>query len=567
MSVKIHIITPYEAMLPLIEKCAYHIPGLQLTYEVGDLENGVKKAIIAESNGIDIIISRGGTARLIEKEVSIPIIDMKLSGYDILRTLTLAANLNEKTAFVGFPSITENALSIIDLLNLPIKIYTISGSDEVVPLIIQLKNEEYKQIIGDVVTCKNATIFGLNGLLLHSGEETILSAIEEAIDLHKNIKKVEGNKFILLEWMEKKYNNLFVTNGNKIIYRKLNDFDDIPINKKLIQQLKQNTLKNEGYFETHLNIEGKFIHVELTEIILDIEKYYVYSLETDKDTIKDIPGINFKSNTIEMDWLDNLTIINMQEDSIMKAINENLIIALIDEKKSGSSYYIRHVQKKYFNREQQIEINFEEIELVYLKDIKLENVGIVVFKNLSGLLMNNQIINFLSRVLENNSLPIFLFDSGVNDWMNQFDFIKINIPSIKENKSDFEKITIKYISHYHQKYGTLPVGIKNEAMQILFGTKRITKFEYLRMIIKESVMREETYTLTEVTVKDTIKQLSSDNRLPDPNNINIFGTLEEIEREIILKVVEDENFNQTKAAKRLGINRATLWRKLKDFNV
>ena len=41
------------------------------------------------------------------------------------------------------------------------------------------------------------------------------------------------------------------------------------------------------------------------------------------------------------------------------------------------------------------------------------------------------------------------------------------------------------------------------------------------------------------------------------------GSLENIEKKIIEKVLEEEEFNQTKAAKRLNINRSTLWRKLK----
>lgn len=46
--------------------------------------------------------------------------------------------------------------------------------------------------------------------------------------------------------------------------------------------------------------------------------------------------------------------------------------------------------------------------------------------------------------------------------------------------------------------------------------------------------------------------------------IDISGTLEEIERQVITKVLEDEGMNQSRAAKRLGINRSTLWRKLKE---
>lgn len=40
--------------------------------------------------------------------------------------------------------------------------------------------------------------------------------------------------------------------------------------------------------------------------------------------------------------------------------------------------------------------------------------------------------------------------------------------------------------------------------------------------------------------------------------------LAHIERDIIRLVLEEEGDNQPKAAKRLGINRSTLWRKLRE---
>ncbi|WP_198430827.1 helix-turn-helix domain-containing protein, partial [Rhodococcus rhodochrous] len=49
------------------------------------------------------------------------------------------------------------------------------------------------------------------------------------------------------------------------------------------------------------------------------------------------------------------------------------------------------------------------------------------------------------------------------------------------------------------------------------------------------------------------------------SGIDISGkTLEEIEREVIWRVLQEEGQNQSEAAKRLGINRSTLWRKLKQ---
>lgn len=44
--------------------------------------------------------------------------------------------------------------------------------------------------------------------------------------------------------------------------------------------------------------------------------------------------------------------------------------------------------------------------------------------------------------------------------------------------------------------------------------------------------------------------------------LSLNGTLDEITDRIIMKVLQEEDMNQTKAAKRLGISRATLWRRI-----
>ncbi|MSS96026.1 winged helix-turn-helix transcriptional regulator [Eubacterium sp. BL-380-WT-2B] len=46
--------------------------------------------------------------------------------------------------------------------------------------------------------------------------------------------------------------------------------------------------------------------------------------------------------------------------------------------------------------------------------------------------------------------------------------------------------------------------------------------------------------------------------------LNLDQPLEDIERDIITILLKQENHNQSKVAKRLGISRSTLWRKLKN---
>lgn len=73
-------------------------------------------------NNYDVILSRGGTAKLIRSAVDLPVAEISISGYDILRTIKLAQNYSGKFAIAGFSSITENAHMICDLLQYDIDI-------------------------------------------------------------------------------------------------------------------------------------------------------------------------------------------------------------------------------------------------------------------------------------------------------------------------------------------------------------------------------------------------------------------------------------------------------------
>ncbi|MEW9033857.1 MAG: PrpR N-terminal domain-containing protein, partial [Planifilum fimeticola] len=122
MRVKAFGIAPYAGLKRLMEELAKEDPEMDLVVEQGDLEEGVDIARQAEKEGYELVISRGGTASLIREAVSIPVAEIPVSGYDMLRVLTLLKDYRGEVAIVGFPNITRGAAVICDLLNLPVHI-------------------------------------------------------------------------------------------------------------------------------------------------------------------------------------------------------------------------------------------------------------------------------------------------------------------------------------------------------------------------------------------------------------------------------------------------------------
>ena len=62
---------------------------------------------------------------MIGKVTHIPVIEISLSVYDILRAMKLAENYSDKYAVVGFPGITGSAHLLCDLLQYKLDIVTI----------------------------------------------------------------------------------------------------------------------------------------------------------------------------------------------------------------------------------------------------------------------------------------------------------------------------------------------------------------------------------------------------------------------------------------------------------
>lgn len=80
-------IAPYDGMRTAMEQAAQAYPNVEMDIYTGDLEDG--QAIVQQMppNSYDCIISRGGTAALIRQVTDLPVVDIHISVYDVLRTL------------------------------------------------------------------------------------------------------------------------------------------------------------------------------------------------------------------------------------------------------------------------------------------------------------------------------------------------------------------------------------------------------------------------------------------------------------------------------------------------
>lgn len=174
-------IAPYEEMRALMSSLAEEYPQIQLTLFVGDREQGLEIAKRSFHGGYDVVVSRGGTASLLREGLTLPVIEVEVSMYDILSTLKLAQGLTGRAAMLTAANIARSARTLCELLECPIDLYTYDTEESIEATLEQLQRQHYQAVLCDMVADTTAKRLGMDSFLITSSAESIRKAFDQAI--------------------------------------------------------------------------------------------------------------------------------------------------------------------------------------------------------------------------------------------------------------------------------------------------------------------------------------------------------------------------------------------------
>ncbi|WEG13468.1 PrpR N-terminal domain-containing protein [Pullulanibacillus sp. KACC 23026] len=556
-------IAPYAAMEPLIMDCLRDENGLDLRIKVGNLQEGVALAKEAEEQGVDVIISRGGTAKLIGEAIDLPVIDVPVSGYDMLRVLTIANDFPRKKAIVGFPNITLGAKAIIDLLEIPIDTFTINDEAETEPLLAQLKQEGYELIMGDVVTFEAANKLGLLGILIQSGREAILDAFKEAKMVSKWLVKrkqeIDGLRTLLQVTAG---DFMVLSEAGEVVYEQWKTFSERPFSPQSVTFLsdakKREVVQTDGTNGEHLKLVKTKVETERGTLLV-CECTRLKHAEAAEELLK----VNVISRPMVIHQSEAMT-------TCLNMINRYLSydqFALIGQRGTGKELIAQYIHFHKFQgnglfasvkAEDAIRLKLEQIDpdilTLYIHSIELLDE-----------LLRDELGRRLAALKDSGKVLIFSTIEEASLWevkIYKDDIIRIPIPALAERKEDLKELVTSFILHFNQTLGTSAVRINDKGLALLSHYHWPGNVEELRAVIKDAVLMENEYVIQEQLIKRLLERKQAESA--DVPLDLLSGSLESIEKRIIEKVLEQEGYNQTKAAKRLQINRSTLWRKLKS---
>jgi PAS domain S-box-containing protein len=185
LDVNIAFISPYKKLADRYREICEQLGENHEVY-IGDLQEGVEIAKELKKKGIDAIVSRGGTALAISEVFeNIPVIEIQVTGFDLIRILNEARQESKHIAIVGFEPFTYGIDGLANIMDINIEVHTLkkewyNQKDKIKSELLSIKNKGFNCIVGDNISVKITKEMNLKAFLIRSGREAITKAILEA---------------------------------------------------------------------------------------------------------------------------------------------------------------------------------------------------------------------------------------------------------------------------------------------------------------------------------------------------------------------------------------------------
>jgi len=608
--------------------------------KIGDLEEGARQAVELEEQGaIDVVISRGGTAIAIKKKVTnLPVVEVQVSGFDLIRVLHQARQETNKVAIVGFYPFTYGIKDLGEIMNVNLKILTLNENWYEHPFYIEkklkkIKMQGYDWVVGDNISVKVAKQLGMNALLIKSGKEALMQSILEAervaevrkreLEKTKRIKSIidfayEGIITVDQKGVIDTFNphavKIFEKEAYKIIGKNVNkmfpEFDFSKIIK--IGQKIEGKIWAVGDIKIVANIIPIRINDETVRTVVTFQK--VSQIQKTEQKIR--AKLYLKGNVAENTFSDIIgqsqIFTNLKEEAKNYAQIDSPVL-LYGETGTGKELFAQAIHN-YSPRRNKSFVAFNcaalpesllESELFgYVRGaftgakkegkmglfeqahegtIFLDEIG-EISQNIQARLLRVLQEHKVRRLGDDKVIPVDLrIIASTNkkliqsvkenkfrdDLYYRINVLNLDIPPLRERKEDISLLVNFFIKKYGYKFKKIVEGISEEGMQILENYDWPGNIRQLENIIERLVVRTKKNFIMTNLVKEIMK-LQHEGSLIDnykkQGNVNypLSGNLEDIEKTVIEEVIKEEKGNKAAVARRLGISRTTLWRKMNN---
>lgn len=583
-------IAPYEGMKTLMSSVVADYPQIDLTLFVGDMEQGLE---IARSNfhgDYDVVISRGGTAKMLQKNLALPVIEIDISMYDILCALKLADGLTGKTAMVSFANITSSAHLLCDLMKYNMDIYTIDSAEAVEPTLRQLQKNDYQSILCDMISNTTAKRLGLNSFLITSGVDSIRKAFDQALLLCRSQQRLRDENQFFRQLIQGQIGQTMVFDQDGNLFLSTLDDPKPELLELLRRDLPESQLGAERRITRNL---GRMLYaIRARRISTGSLTYTAFFFDARKTPLSpNQVGIRFSTrpeaeNAFYSSIFSFAGSISDYQQDIEHISQSTAPVMVTGEDGTGKESIVSVLyMRSPLRNAPLVSINCSLLNdkswafLLEHHNSPLADQGnTLYFASIDALSeeRRQQLLAVLSemdvcrrnRVIFSCVCQPGEYTSAVGSlFMDKLCCLSLHLPPLRQMAERIPALVNLSLSHLNVDLPRQIVGADPEAITLLQNFQWPHNYTQFRRVIGELAV---TATGSLITAENVRQALRKERHVgafsPCAENaaapLNLNRTLDEISQDVARRVVEESGGNQTVAAKRLGISRTTLWRLL-----
>lgn len=620
------LIAPFEELGKMAEKIVDE-NGFDVDVIVGDLSEGVRVARKAIEQGARLLISRGGTYKVIKNAVDVPVVEIKMSSFDILRGFKNLFRYEEQIGIIGYKNIIDGCEIIGELLGLNIELIEIKKEAEAFKVVGEAVKRGVKVFVGDTISTTLAKEFNCQSYRIESGNESIIDTIQEAnriLSASKNEKaKAEQFKTIInsvhdgiievdhnlqIKVLNDMAERIFGIKEKDALGRKV---DGIISDDTIITFLKSTKIGISEIFEIN---KSKFA---VNKVPIRVEEQITGSIIT----LHDVTQIQDLEYEIRRNLLDkgltakyNFEDIMYESEEMSQCMNiakkyskYDSPILILGQSGVGKELVAQSIHNNSKRRNGPfVAINCAALpdslieselfgyaegsftgarkggkpgmfELAHNGTILLDEIGELSLEFQARLLRvlqekevmrigGEKVIPVDVRVISATNKDLYsMVERGQfrEDLFFRINILTLMIPALNERKEDILLIAKYFIESYSKKYMKNISGLSNEAIQNLIHYNYKGNIRELKAMIERAVVLCEG---KEIEEKHLNIKVNLKKIAPTVDLQEKNFSLEEMEIFHIRKILKLCKGNVSKAAKILKINRSTLYRKLEAID-
>ncbi|MDP2690413.1 MAG: sigma 54-interacting transcriptional regulator, partial [Deltaproteobacteria bacterium] len=140
--------------------------------------------------------------------------------------------------------------------------------------------------------------------------------------------------------------------------------------------------------------------------------------------------------------------------------------------------------------------------------------------------------------------------------------VPIHLPALRERKNDIPLLVNHFIEKFNKEMGMNITNVSPAAMELLIAYNYPGNIRELEHLIEHAFVRCQGKTLNPEHFPNDVKDIDLINRV-----ITDSEPLKALEREMIIKALNETGWKYKECADKLKLSRTTLWRRMKELKI